>query len=63
MKGAVRNGEQDCTWIDLYNQCLLARYERHMNAEAYATITATNHLYNYTYKGPDRACAKIGGTR
>jgi hypothetical protein len=45
----------DNRWIVPYNFHLATKYHAHINVEICLSISTVKYLYNYVYKGPDRA--------
>jgi len=45
----------DNRWIVSYNLHLATKYHAHINVEICSSISTVKYLYEYVYKGPDRA--------
>jgi hypothetical protein len=58
----VRRGgiDLDNRWVVPYNPYLTRRYNAHINVEICASVKSFKYIYNYMYKGPDRATAELG---
>jgi hypothetical protein len=54
-KEKVRGHELDNIWVVPYNPYLLRLFNCHINVEAYGSIKTVKYLFNYIYKGHDRA--------
>jgi len=58
-KEKVRGHELDNRWVVPYNPYLLRLFNCHINVEACGSIKAVKYLFNYIYKGHDRASVAI----
>jgi hypothetical protein len=55
----VHGVELDNCWVVLHNVYLSTKYNVHINVEVYNNICVVKYLFQYDYKGHDRAIIEI----